>query len=293
MDPNNNPNQPPVGPEGSAGNQQDGTYRPTPPGSSLNRPIYTPPTPTGGGPVVIPQGIYPNAPDSRLADAEVARTAWPAAPPGMSAPPAPAPVQSLAAKPKHGRFRDGWKSIVGTVLLLVLAPLIALSITAFAFQSYQVDGASMETTLQNNDRLIVNKLPRSLSRITGGKYIPSRGDIIIFNQTGLNGGTGQKQLIKRVIGLPGETVSVANGVVTVYNKTHTNGFNPDKAGIYSLSAKTTPGTANYTLSDDVIFVMGDNRTNSEDSRYFGPVSTDNIVGKLSLRVIPLNKIQKF
>lgn len=152
----------------------------------------------------------------------------------------------------------------------------------------------METTLQNNDRLIVNKIPRTLARLGGHTYIPHRGDIIIFNQDSLNfGPSSEKQLIKRVIGLPGEQVMVKNGQVSVYNKDYPDGFDPDKSGLYRITSTSTPGNTDITLRSDEVFVCGDNRTNSEDSRYFGPVKAEKIVGKLAVRVIPLSKAQRF
>ncbi len=196
-------------------------------------------------------------------------------------------------EPKH-RFRlpriDNWRSTLNTVMLILLAPAIALFISAFVLQSYQVDGQSMETTLQDGDRLIVNKLPRSLARITGHPYTPRRGDIIIFNQSGAAYGFIEpKQLIKRVVGLPQERVVVKDGQITVFNKERPEGFNPDISGAYQVPAKTTPGNVDVTLGPSEVFVFGDNRNNSEDSRIFGPVNERNIVGKLSLRLFPLGK----
>jgi signal peptidase I len=191
---------------------------------------------------------------------------------------------------------EGVKSILSTILLLVGALVIALSIAAFVIQSYQVDGESMETTLQNNDRLIVDKIPRTVSRITHHSYVPHRGDIIIFNQTGIldSRGNEQKQLIKRVIGLPGERVVVNDGKITVYNEANPDGFNPDTSTGYKIAAKNTPGdNINVVLQSGEIFVCGDNRPNSEDSRYFGPVNVNNIVGKLVLRIFPLGKAERF
>ncbi len=162
-------------------------------------------------------------------------------------------------------------------------------------QSYQVDGESMETTLQNNDRLIVDKLPRTLARITHHAYIPARGNIIIFNQSGLpdSGPSGQKQLIKRVIGLPGERLVIKDGHITIYNRAHPEGFNPDTTTGYHIAATTTSGNVDITLGANQIFVNGDNRPNSEDSRFFGPVNADQIVGRLVLRLLPINEIEKF
>lgn len=174
---------------------------------------------------------------------------------------------------------------------------------AFLIQSYQVDGQSMAPTLQNKDRLIVNKLPLTIAKLTKHPYLPSRGDIIIFNlpnQDFLGGQNDQlskkntrKQLIKRVIGLPGERIVVKDGKITVYNKSYPNGFNPDQTGLYTITAPTTPGNVDYSLSSDQFFVSGDNRANSEDSRYFGPITKDKILAKLVFRLLPINKAQVF
>src|SRR5438874_2359638 len=114
-------------------------------------------------------------------------------------PPAPVtmpdrPLQPNGRPPKH----EGIKSVVSTVAVLLLAPIIAVLLTAFVFQSYQVDGPSMQSTLFNNDRLIVWKLPRTWARITKHIYIPKRGDIIVFTDPNLAqfGQDPTKQLIK-------------------------------------------------------------------------------------------------
>ncbi len=207
------------------------------------------------------------------------------------------PVQSYTPPPpppRRSKRRGGWGSKIATLLLFLAAPAIALFIAAFVVQSYQVDGQSMEPTLQDNDRLIVDKWQRSWARITHNDYFPNRGDIIIFNQGGLDFvGSASKQLIKRVIGLPGERVVVANGKVTVFNKESPEGFNPDVSGGYKLSTTITAGSVDITLGDDEIFVSGDNRANSEDSRYFGPIKANQIVGKLGFRIVPLDKAQRF
>lgn len=153
----------------------------------------------------------------------------------------------------------------------------------------------MQTTLQNGDHLVVWKVSRTWARITGHPYIPNRGDIVIFNEPNLGGsvqGT-DKQLIKRVIGLPGERVVVKNGVVTIYNKTHPKGFEPDKTLPYGKVIPTTSGNIDIALGKGQIFVCGDNRPDSLDSRIFGPVNVNNIVGKLVIRVLPLNEVKLF
>lgn len=191
--------------------------------------------------------------------------------------------------------RDSKKSIISTIAILIAAPLIALTLTAFVFQSYEVDGPSMETSLQNHDRLVVLKTGKTWAKIRGKAFIPKRGEIIIFSLKGsLEGGESDRQLIKRVIGLPGDRVVVRDGEITVYNKQFPDGFNPDELGGYSNNvAKTTSGSVDITVKQDEVFVCGDNRPNSLDSRSFGSISTDDIVGNLALRIYPFSKFGSF
>lgn len=192
---------------------------------------------------------------------------------------------------------EGLGNIVSTILILVIAPVIALLLTAFVFQSYQVDGPSMQTTLFNNDRLIVWKLPRTWARLTGHAYVPKRGDIVIFSDSILAsyGQDPDKQLIKRVVGLPGDRLVVKNGVVTIYNKQHPHGFDPDKTLPYGADnhIPDTAGNIDITIPAGDIYVMGDNRPDSLDSRTFGPVPVKNIVGQLVLRVWPAEQAKRF
>ncbi len=157
--------------------------------------------------------------------------------------------------------RSGRQELFYTVGILLSALLVALLIITFVFRSYQVDGPSMENTLQNNDKLIIWKVPRTWADITGHPYIPDRGDIIVFNESGLAqfGQTDSKQLIKRVIGLPGDRVVVNNGLYTIYNKAHPNGFDPDKTLPYGKNIPETSGNIDITLGKDQLFVSGDNR----------------------------------
>ncbi|HJP95872.1 MAG TPA: signal peptidase I [Candidatus Saccharimonadales bacterium] len=192
--------------------------------------------------------------------------------------------------------KDSVRSIISTISILLLAPVIAILLTVFVFQSYQVDGPSMETTLQNNDRLVVWKLARTWSKVTHHAYIPNRGDVIIFNEPeeNLEGvGAGSKQLIKRVVGLPGDRIVVKDGVLTVYNNQHPNGFRPDKTLEYGKVIGNTSGDIDVTLNANQLFVCGDNRPDSLDSRVFGPISTDQVVGKLVMRILPLNNAKRF
>lgn len=191
--------------------------------------------------------------------------------------------------------REGFLSALSTVAVLLVAPLIAVFLTMFVFQSYQVDGESMETTLSHNDRLIVWKMPKTWSRITGQDYIPKRGDVVVFVEPNLSkfGQDPGKQLIKRVVGLPGERVVVANKVLTVFSKEHPGGYQPDAELPYGSVIKDTPIDDEWVVGKGQIFVVGDNRGNSLDSRTFGPIDAHNIVGKLVIRVLPLGEIKRF
>ena len=191
--------------------------------------------------------------------------------------------------------KEGLGTILSTIGILIAAPIVALLLTAFVFQSYEVDGPSMETTLDNHDRLLVLKLPRTVAKILHNDYIPSRGDIVVFSTTAIQeGGDGSpKQLIKRVMALPGERVVVKDGVLTVYNKEHPGGFQPDKQEAYGSVITTTTGAVDVTVGKGEVFVCGDNRTNSLDSRIIGSIPAKDIVGKLVFRIYPLRDAQVF
>jgi len=199
-------------------------------------------------------------------------------------------VETPMSKPK-----SGWRELFSTLSILITALLVALFIITFIFRSYQVDGPSMESTLQNNDKLIIWKVPRTWSSITRHAYIPNRGDVIVFNESGLGqyGSADSKQLIKRVIGLPGDRVVVKDGKYTVYNKEHPDGFDPDETLPYGKNIPYTSGNVDVTLDKTQLFVSGDNRPDSLDSRAFGPIDASQVVGKLVIRVFPLNSAEIF
>jgi signal peptidase I len=201
------------------------------------------------------------------------------------------PIVVTGKNPATGKLR----SILSTLAVLLIAPLLALGITAYIFQSYEVDGPSMQSTLQNHDRLIIWKFARTIARGTHNSYIPNRGDVVVFIKRGLyeDSNNKEKQLIKRVIGLPGERVTVKDGKITVYNSANPDGFSPDATLPYGKVITTTEGNIDITVPADEVFVCGDNRANSLDSRYFGPISADDIVGKLAARILPLGQATKF
>lgn len=205
----------------------------------------------------------------------------------------PSSTPSGGASPAPTKQRE----ILSTLGIFAAAALVAVFIILFVFRSYQVDGPSMQNTLHNGDKLIIWKVPRTWSSVTRHAYIPNRGDIVVFNESGLSayGQQNSKQLIKRVIGLPGDHVVVKNGAVTIYNKEHPDGFDPDKTLPYGKNGTIpyTSGDINLTLGPKQVFVCGDNRSDSLDSRIFGPIEAKQIVGKLALRILPINQAEKF
>lgn len=189
------------------------------------------------------------------------------------------------------------RTVLSTIAIILGAFGIAILLTLYLFQSYQVEGPSMQPTLHNGDRLIIWKAPRTLARITGHTYVPNRGDIIVFVEKGLMTANGSdKQLIKRVIGLPGDRVIIKDKEVKIYNKEHPKGFDPDTTLPYGqgLNLSVSPDDeVDETLGKNQVFVMGDNRDNSLDSRVFGPLDTNDIIGKLVLRLLPLSDAKVF
>lgn len=192
---------------------------------------------------------------------------------------------------------ESLRAILSTVAILIAAPIIALILTNFVFQSYEVDGPSMETTLENHDRLLVLKVPKTIAKITGKDYVPHRDEIIIFKTSTIHDGSlddsGEKQLVKRVIGVPGDRVVVKDGTIRVFNTEFPEGFNPDAGKNHGDSASITTGDVDIVVGEGEVFVCGDNRSNSLDSRAIGTIPSKDIIGKLVLRLYPLDSMRKF
>ncbi len=203
----------------------------------------------------------------------------------------PSTPQTLAQKSNWQQFKPVI-SVVGFIAGVVVS---AMAINAFIFQSYFVQGSSMVPTLHNNDRLIIDKIGHTFATIQGKAYIPNRGDIIVIDSN-LVDATGQpEQLIKRVVALPGERITVENGVVTVFNNEFKNGKKVDDILGLTIDKVYPAEKIDTKVGSDEIFVMGDNRNpgGSLDSRVFGPVKASAIEGKLWARVLPFNSVRTF
>lgn len=153
----------------------------------------------------------------------------------------------------------------------------------------------MVPTLQNNDRLIIEKVGKTTSEITGKPYIPNRGDIVVLDSSIITANGSTEQLIKRVIGLPGEKIHIEDGKVTVINSQEPNGFNVDERLGLKLEQTYSGSVQDFTVPEGKVFVMGDNRTQngSHDSRAFGAVDPKDLEGKLWARILPVDQARLF
>ena len=156
-----------------------------------------------------------------------------------------------------------------------IALLIVLPIRILVAEPFVVSGSSMIPTFQNGDYLIIDKMSYKLNE-------PKRNDIVVFRYP--NDQT--KFFIKRIIGLPNETVNIEGSVITIINEEHQNGFSLDQPYVESVS----DNTVHFELKDDEYFVMGDNRRASSDSRYWGAVARKSIKGRVLLRLFPIKNM---
>lgn len=188
----------------------------------------------------------------------------------------------------------GIKDTISIILFVIAVIIGAWLINLFFFRSFSVSGPSMEPTLYTGDRLIVNRLPVTWSHIRGQEYVPDRGQVIVFKNPLFAEGRHEEFIVKRVIGLPGERVTVHEGIVTVYNDQYPDGFQPDK----NVTGPTSPtdGEADTTVPEGSLFVSGDHRQEgfSFDSRNgLGTVPFKDIVGPVGLRIYPFTNVRTF
>ncbi len=176
-----------------------------------------------------------------------------------------------------------------SVVVVTFAVAVAVLLRLFVVQTYFIPSGSMIPTLQVGDRIVVNKLSYHLHGV-------NRGDIVVFSRPPHEncGGPPVEDLVKRVIGLPGETVSLnGRGRVEIDGKLLDESWLPA-----SVQGTTYPGPGNadfnlahpYRIPANDYFVMGDARANSCDSRFWGPITRSEIVGKVEMRIWPLGSL---
>ena len=168
------------------------------------------------------------------------------------------------------------KEILEWIQAIVIAFVLALVIRSFIFNVVRVDGASMEPTLQHNDRMIVWRLG----------YEPKQGDIVIFNPPGK---PKNEYWIKRVIATEGQHVKIDYDTNSVY----VDGKKLDESYLGEEMMNLGYFYSDVEVPEGCVFVLGDNRNHSSDGRVIGPVSTDNIIGKAVLRFWPFDNVKTY
>ncbi len=193
--------------------------------------------------------------------------------------PEPAPAHNLSypiAEHPISHFLRFMYEIIKTVVVVLV---VALIIRYFLVQPFIVDGSSMEPTFHNHEYLIVEKVNYTV-------HTPARGDIIVFKYP-LN---PSLNYVKRVIGVPGDRVTIGDGKVTVYNNSYPNGLQLREPYLQEDQITKVNGEEKdrtWVVDDNRYFVMGDNRDHSDDSRSWGLVPKENIVGRAWMTIYPV------
>jgi signal peptidase I len=176
------------------------------------------------------------------------------------------------------------KKIISYILEIIKIVIISLAIIIpvryFLIQPFYVKGASMEPNFYDHEYLIIDEISYRFNE-------PKRGDIIVFKYPR----DTSQYFIKRVIGLPNEEIEISDGKITVYNEENPDGAVIDET--YLKEGVKTSGNQTVTLGPDEYFVLGDNRSSSYDSRSFGPITRNLIVGRTWIRGWPFDKIKIF
>jgi len=175
----------------------------------------------------------------------------------------------------NARMQDTGKGLLKDLFTLTfLIVVVVIPIRVFIISPFIVDGASMHPTFKNLDYLIVNEFLYAF-------YTPERGDVIVFRYPR----DPSIFYIKRIIGLPNETVSINHGIITI---TSPSGKNISLIEPYTVNEDATY-TKNVSLNSEEYFVLGDNRPNSSDSRVWGPLPRKDIIGRVDLRLLPIKE----
>ena len=178
------------------------------------------------------------------------------------------------SKLKSGKDPGGIKNIRDMILYLVLVIAALFVVYNFVAQQIEVSGSSMESTLHSKDRLILEKLSYRFGD-------PKRFDIIVFKPYSKEKDT---YYIKRIIGLPGETIQILDGDIYINGSLLPEGYGNGKMIDGGLASDA------ITLLDDEYFVLGDNRNGSRDSREIGTVKRSSIIGRAFMRIWPIQKL---
>ncbi|MFA5051487.1 MAG: signal peptidase I [Patescibacteria group bacterium] len=190
-------------------------------------------------------------------------------------------AESKEKKSGPPAFADSPRSFILELAKIVLIALaIIVPIRYFLFQPFYVRGASMEPSFYDNEYLIIDEITYRLAD-------PQRGDVVVIR----NPSQTSEFFIKRIIGLPGETVEAVDGQIRIINAQYPDGITLSES--YLADGTLTNNLTATSVPEGNYFVMGDNRSVSLDSRIFGPLPRKDIVGRAWLRVYPFSDFQHF
>jgi len=176
-------------------------------------------------------------------------------------------------------FINAW----GLAKVFIISAVIILPVRAYVAQPFFVRGESMVPNFHDGEYLVIEELSYKL-----GLRSPRRGDVIVFRYPK----DPSQFYIKRIIGLPGERIVINNDKIMIINKEYPKGLQLSE-GQYLPATDYTAGDADVVLSNDEFFVLGDNREHSSDSRIWGTVNKNLIIGRVWLRLYPINEVAAF
>ena len=170
------------------------------------------------------------------------------------------PSHDKAAETKPEKKKRGpWGTVLEIVVIVAAAFAIALLVQAFLIKPFTIHQVSMRPTLEEGDRVLINRLSYHFRD-------PEKGDVVIFHSPTTDG----EDLVKRVVGVAGDRLAVKDGVLWV------NGVAQEE--LYLMDRPFAGPDEEWTVPEGKVFVMGDNRNNSGDSRFFGAIDVDSIMG---------------
>jgi len=173
-----------------------------------------------------------------------------------------------------------WRGVREWIQIIVIALIISLPIRFFVAEPFVVNGASMDPTFSTGQFLIVDRLTYRFNE-------PKRGDVVVFKYPN----NPKVYYIKRVIGLPDETIKIKDGEVTIINAEHPSGLELEES--YVRPVHMSKETLSATLKQGEYFVMGDNRAESSDSRIWGALDQSLILGRPVVRLLPISALSFF
>ena len=197
----------------------------------------------------------------------------------------PEDVNDVQTPEEVSSSSDSFKAVRDWIIVLVVALVVALGIRTYVLQQFYISGPSMETTLYQPNRVLVNKLSYRLHDV-------NRGDVVVFDRVTSNGESIQHDdLIKRVVGLPGEKISISKCIVYVnkvaLKEPYLDSSDTEQEDLIERCRQ--PEMAEVVVPAKQVFVLGDNRPQSMDSRMFGSVDRNRIVGRAFVVLWPLSR----